>query len=127
MTTFEAVSVRIGEVRLEDLLPQTDETETLTVLALDAHGVPVVLPLRFTSKWGGSWQRALACPRCAGAARVLSITENVAACGKCWPRRTRQQQNKNSAEWGAEGKVADRLLRIVLAAPLSATPIAPLG
>lgn len=114
MNSFQAVSARIGVLRLDDLGALAGEGMSATVLALNAVGVPVLVQVSFTEKWGGrGWQRALRCPQCGAAARVLAINDDVAACGRCKRRRTPQSRQKNVRAW-REGELADQLARAVL-------------
>jgi len=114
MSSFQAVSVRVGELRLEDLGAIVVDADVITVLALSSAGVPVFVEVTFTGKWGGAgWQHAFECPLCGLAARVLAIDDHVAACGRCRRRRTVQSRQKNVRAW-REGELADELTRFLL-------------
>lgn len=114
MSRVEAVSARVGELRLEDLGAEALDAESVNVTALNCAGVPTLIEVAFTEKWGGAgWQRAFSCPVCGAAARVLTLDDDVAACGRCRRRRTRQSREKNVRAW-REGALADELARAVL-------------
>jgi hypothetical protein len=114
MSNFQAVSVRVGEVRLADLVHLAGCLPSLRVLALNDLGVPVVVDVAMIEKWSsGGWTLAFACPRCSSPARVLSIHNDAAVCGRCWRRPTRQARDKNRSDWH-EGQLADGLARGLL-------------
>lgn len=133
MSTFQARSVRIGELRLGDLIDLAGDEPSLRVLAINEQGAPVVVDVAMTKKWGGNgWTQAFACPLCGLPARVLSIRtkqvtqsttsvsstahiprnnhSNGVACGRCQRRPTLQARNKNRSDW-AEARLADTLVR----------------
>lgn len=122
MTTIgaRAVSFRVGEIRLADVRPQLGEIGQFIVRVLDNVGIERQVHLRFTEKWGGSWQRQLECPRCGGPARVLAVHDGAAACGRCRSRRTGHHRHKNSRAWREEGSLADQITRAALRGTSSA-------
>ncbi len=116
MTSFGAVatSFRIGEIRFEDVVRQVSDAEQVAVNVLDRRGLERQVHLRFTEKWGGSWQRLLECPLCRRPARVLAVHDDSAACGRCRPRATAHHRHKNALAWRQEGALADEISRTVL-------------
>jgi hypothetical protein len=116
MTRFgaNAASLRVGEIRLEDIVHQVGEARQFVVHVLDRAGVALQIHLRITEKWGGSWQRQLQCPQCNRPARVLAVHEGSAVCGRCAPRRTAHHRHKNSRAWRHEGALADEVARAAL-------------
>lgn len=112
MNNFQAITLRPGVLRIEDL-PAHVRAGPLTVLALDASGIPIIVELRFAQKWGNGWSAAFECPLCASPARVLAITDELVACGRCKRRPTLQSRCKNQREWAA-GQLADELARALL-------------
>lgn len=136
MSTFQARSVRVGELRLDDLIHLVGDSPSLTVLAINEQAAPLVVDVAMTKKWGGNgWTSAFACPLCGLPARVLSIRtkqvtqsttfvsssshiprnnhSNGVACGRCQRRPTLQARNKNRSDW-AEARLADTLVRGLL-------------
>lgn len=113
MSSFQATSVRIGELRIEDLPSHVGHPEHLTILALDAQGVPTLVEVGFAQKWGNGWATVFACPLCASPARVLLVSNDLVACGRCKRRPTVQSRRKNQASW-SEGQLADELAQALL-------------
>lgn len=113
MSSFQAISVRVGELRIEDLSAHVEHPERLTILALDAQGVPALVDVGFAQKWGNGWSTAFECPLCSSPARVLLISNELVACGRCKRRPTLQSRRKNQASW-REGHLADELARALL-------------
>lgn len=110
--TFEAFSVRPGELRYADLGRVPVNVDNIDVTALDGDGVAVTGTVHFTLKWGATgWQRLFACPLCKEPCRVLGIHVGVFSCQSCIPRRTRQQLHKNRSDWSADSGLVDRIVR----------------
>jgi hypothetical protein len=109
MNTFEAVSVRPGELRLGDLAPEIQAGDMVTVQCLTGDGVPVRIMLNVTEKWAArAWIPALQCPCCSAPAWVLAIQLDAVACGRCIRRTPLQARRKNRARWRIDG-LADHL------------------
>jgi hypothetical protein len=112
MMTFGARSIRIGELRYEDLAPQVGGARNFEVLGLDARGVPLVLAVSMTEKFCRTgWHSRLACGCCGLPAGVLTISGKIAACRRCIAMQTLHHRRKNTKEWSTGGKVLDALLR----------------
>ena len=108
MNTLEAaISIRVGEIRLEDVRQQTRPAagDVFEILALRSDGIAVVICLYFVEKWGArSWQLQLGCPRCGLPCRRLRDRGDTFCCARCGPRQTQQQQMKNTRYWTDGGR-----------------------
>lgn len=116
MHRLEARSIRVGEIRLEDIQAQTEPARgrVLEVLALSAHRIPVTIPLGFAEKWGArSWQLQLACPRCASPCRRLRDSGDGFCCTRCHPCLSQQQRLKNTKFWSTAGRTTAAVVRAV--------------
>src|SRR5262249_33948267 len=107
MHRLEARSIRVGEIRLEDMQAQIEAPagEVFEVLALDVRGVPVVVQLTFAEKWCARfWQLQLACPRCGLPSRRLRDQGTGFCCARCEPRLTPEQRLKRTRFWIQGGR-----------------------
>lgn len=115
MNRLEAVlSIRVGEIRLEDIQQQTRPIagEVFQVLALRGDGIPVVVRLRFVEKWGArSWHLQLGCPRCGLPCRRLRDRGGAFCCARCGPRQTQHQQMKNTRYWTDGGRTTATVIQ----------------
>jgi hypothetical protein len=107
MHRLEARSIRVGEIRLEDIQAQIEPPagDLFEVLALDARSVPVIVPLTFTEKWNARcWTPQLACPRCGLPSRRLRDQGAGFCCARCGPRLTVEQRLKRTRFWVQGGR-----------------------
>jgi len=110
-----AVSLRVAEIRLEDIVPQVGSAGHIEVVVVDASGAVQHVILTFTKKWAATgWQRAFECSRCTGPARLLHVVEGMGLCRRCNPLLTKHQRYKNSGSWTNSEKILDVLTRSVL-------------
>ena len=117
-----AISPRVGEVRLDEVVHQVGDAHEFTVRVLDVAGVEREVHLTFTEKWAAtSWRRELQCHRCSGPARVLQLVQGSALCRRCSPYMTNHHRRKNSAAWKTEGALADHLVRSLMNSPARTT------
>jgi hypothetical protein len=117
MNRLEALhSIRVGEIRLEDIQQQTRPIagEIFELLALRGDGIPVVVRLRFVEKWGArSWHLQLGCPCCGLPCRRLRDRGDAFYCARCAPRQTKHQQLKNTKSWREGGKTTAAIVQLV--------------
>ena len=84
MKSFEAtaVSLRVGQIRLDDIAPQVGDAMSAEVIVVDLGGTVQHVPLTFTTKWSSrGWCRVFQCSRCHAPAQILQVEDNAGLCG----------------------------------------------
>jgi len=117
METFGASvsSLRQGEIRIEDVLSQVGDLDTVEVLVLDRAGNTQHITVSLTDKWASThWQKCLQCGRCHSPARVLLVDNGIGLCRRCHPHASAHHLHKNSTLWTGEGAIFDALLRSIM-------------
>ena len=126
MKSFEvtAVSLRVGQIRLDDIAPQVGDAMSVEVVVVDLGGIVQHVPLAFTAKWGSrGWCRVFQCSRCHAPAQILQVEDNAGLCCRCCPRLTLSQRYRNSRSWGRADELLDKLTRSLLKAPTRALDV----
>jgi len=126
MKSFEvtAVSLRVGQIRFDDIAPQIGNATSVEVVVVDLRGTVQHVPLTFTEKWATrGWDRIFRCSRCNAPARVLHVEDNAGLCSRCCPRLTFSQRHRNSRSWGRTDELLDKLTRSLLKASTRALDI----
>jgi len=126
MKSFEvtAVSLRVGQIRLDDIAPQVGDAMSVEVVVVDLGGIVQHVPLAFTAKWGSrGWCRVFQCSRCHAPAQILQVEDNAGLCCRCCPRLTLSQRYRNNRSWGRADELLDKLTRSLLKAPTKALAI----
>jgi hypothetical protein len=88
----------------------------VSVLVLDQeNGVPVAARVELADRpWGWSRRPALVCPTCEGRKDTLLVQAGTLQCKGCHRQLTRQQREKQKANWvRRSGREEDRLLRLL--------------
>ena len=116
---FEAMPRR-GELSVRDLRAvYGGDLRTMTdvsVLVLDQeNGVPVAARVELADRpWGWSRRPVLVCPTCKGRKDTLLAQAGSLQCKGCHRQLTRQQLEKQKANWvRRSGREEDRLLRLL--------------
>lgn len=110
-----AISSRVGQVRLDEVLLQVGNGDEVNVQVLDAAGRSSFVAVKYTRKWGGSsWRRELQCQSCLGPARVLQLLNGLCVCRKCHALPTAHHIHKNSSAWASEDGIADAIVRLMM-------------
>jgi hypothetical protein len=116
---FEAMPRR-GELSIRDLRAvygvSLRSISDVSVMVLDRDdGVPVVARIELADRlWGCSRRPVLVCPTCEGRKDTLLAQGGTLQCKGCHRQLTRQQQEKQKANWvRRSGREEDRLLRLL--------------
>lgn len=110
-----AISYRVGQVRLDEVLPQAGKSDEVNVQVLDAGGRSNLVTVKYARKWGStSWRCELQCQGCYGPARVLQLLNGLCLCRKCLPQPTAHHVHKNATAWASEDGIADAIVRLMM-------------
>ena len=123
VTAVTAVSLRVGQIRLDDIAPQIGRAPCAEVVVVDPGGEIQRVLVTFTGKWSGGWHRALECSRCHSPARVLHVEAGSGLCQRCCSRLTFSQRYRNSGSWTRADELLDKLARSLLKSPAKALNI----
>jgi len=118
------VSLRVGQIRLDDIAPQIGDSPNVEVVVVDLAGVVQHVQLTFTEKWATrGWHRVLQCSLCQSPARVLHVEGGSGLCHRCCPRLTVSQRYRNNRSWTRADELLDQLIRSLLKGPAKALNI----